>query len=449
MKRKIKVVDSIMGSGKTNASINYINRLDEDSHVLFVTPFLKECERVIDGCPFHNFIQPSNSEFGTKGRHFKHLLKKERNIVCTHALFSYIDDEIIEILHNSSYILILDEVLDVVSTYDIFKYFGNEMTEDEKTRCTIQDVDSLIFKGYINIRDDYSVEWSNDERANLKYYENMKNLANRGLLYYVNDTVLFWTFPIEVFEEGIFKDIYVLTYLFEYQIQAYYYRFHNIEWKYYHVETLNGVEKFVPTTNHNYEREWKNKVRSLIHIHDGDTMNKLGQPYISKRQIEQYSTLSLGWYQNHPEEYEEVERCIYNWLRKAPADKRMYTTFKQFNQCVKPRRVGATSFVPLNSKATNEYGDRTQCAYMVNRYVSPYMKQLFLAKGIEINEDLFALSEMIQWVWRSAIRNGEEIELYIPSLRMRTLFKQWLNDEEVGFSPFKQSEYFARDKKRG
>jgi len=36
------------------------------------------------------------------------------------------------------------------------------------------------------------------------------------------------------------------------------------------------------------------------------------------------------------------------------------------------------------------------------------------------------LSEMVQWVWRSAIREGNEIVLYVPSERMRNLFTNWL-----------------------
>ena len=46
----------------------------------------------------------------------------------------------------------------------------------------------------------------------------------------------------------------------------------------------------------------------------------------------------------------------------------------------------------------------------------------------EIDENKYALSEMIQWIWRSAIRNGEDIYIYIPSRRMRDLLLEWLND---------------------
>ena len=35
---------------------------------------------------------------------------------------------------------------------------------------------------------------------------------------------------------------------------------------------------------------------------------------------------------------------------------------------------------------------------------------------------------MIQWIWRSAIRDGKEVWVYVPSRRMRDLLRQWLLD---------------------
>jgi len=56
------------------------------------------------------------------------------------------------------------------------------------------------------------------------------------------------------------------------------------------------------------------------------------------------------------------------------------------------------------------------------------LKRYFEEHGCTVNEDRYALSEMVQWVWRSAIRDGKEISIYIPSLRMRTLLKDWLDE---------------------
>ena len=35
---------------------------------------------------------------------------------------------------------------------------------------------------------------------------------------------------------------------------------------------------------------------------------------------------------------------------------------------------------------------------------------------------------MLQFIWRSAIRDGNQITLYIPSDRMRWIFEEWLVD---------------------
>ena len=50
-------------------------------------------------------------------------------------------------------------------------------------------------------------------------------------------------------------------------------------------------------------------------------------------------------------------------------------------------------------------------------------------KGVSVEEEKYALSEMIQWIFRSAIRNGESIQIYIPSQRMRQLLIDWLNGD--------------------
>lgn len=42
----IKVVDSIMGSGKTSAAINLMNNASKDENFIFITPYLNEVERI-------------------------------------------------------------------------------------------------------------------------------------------------------------------------------------------------------------------------------------------------------------------------------------------------------------------------------------------------------------------------------------------------------------------
>jgi len=61
--------------------------------------------------------------------------------------------------------------------------------------------------------------------------------------------------------------------------------------------------------------------------------------------------------------------------------------------------------------------------------LNPVIKDYFYSHNVKVNEDLYALSELLQWIWRSDIRNGNKINIYIPSKRMRSIFIEWLNGE--------------------
>jgi len=90
-------------------------------------------------------------------------------------------------------------------------------------------------------------------------------------------------------------------------------------------------------------------------------------------------------------------------------------------------------FVPCNARATNKYRKRWALAYCCNIYFNPFLKAFFEAcpaGAIDLDEDAYALSCLIQWMFRSRIRDGEPIHIYIPSKRMRDLLNDWLLDNE-------------------
>ena len=113
-------------------------------------------------------------------------------------------------------------------------------------------------------------------------------------------------------------------------------------------------------------------------------------------------------------------------MMKSPANSRLWTVFADCKEEVGGSRY-SKSFLACNTRATNEYKDRTVLAYLVNRYRNPFFVRYFRYYGVETNNDIFALSEMLQWLWRSALRDGKHIILYIPSKRMRDLLKAWLD----------------------
>ena len=60
MTQNIKVVDAIMGAGKTSFAIQMMNER-KDVNWLYITPLLNECDRIVKACPKRKFVQPERS----------------------------------------------------------------------------------------------------------------------------------------------------------------------------------------------------------------------------------------------------------------------------------------------------------------------------------------------------------------------------------------------------
>ncbi len=90
-----------------------------------------------------------------------------------------------------------------------------------------------------------------------------------------------------------------------------------------------------------------------------------------------------------------------------------------------------TCYVACSCRATNDLDNKTTLIHAYNRYPPQTIRAYLEDYGFPIDIDQYALSEMIQWVWRSAIRKkeGGNIQLAILSDRMSDLFKAWLGSD--------------------
>lgn len=96
-----------------------------------------------------------------------------------------------------------------------------------------------------------------------------------------------------------------------------------------------------------------------------------------------------------------------------------------------------TGFEACNCRATNKHMGRANIAYPINWFFHPAIGDFFKEKGVlteegvKQQEEFFALTNMLQFVFRSRIRNGESINLYLPSERMRKILHNWLDGKIV------------------
>lgn len=396
---KIKVIDALCGQGKSKALINYINSCkDTGKKFMYVTPFLSETERIKSECSSLDFKTPESK--GSKIFSLKSLLSKQKNIVTTHSLFKKFDEETIDIAKLGDYTLVLDEVADVIEIPNISKY----------------DLDTLLEK-YVIVRENGQLEWvATEYRGEFAYY---KKQCEFGSLYLYSSNfkqapTLLWFFPVSIFKA--FKEVYILTYLFDAQIQKYYYNYHCLDFEHLYVKDFK-------TTKEPQEYDWS-EIKNLIHICDNKKLNTIG---------DDTGSLSLAWFQRNKNNVvmQTLKNNTYNYFRNISAtssDSNLWTTFKEYKTSL--RGKGYTKgFASLSMRATNMYSDKTTVAYLANRYMNPMIKNFFMSKGIKIDEDTYALSELIQFLFRSQIRTGNPINVYIPSSRMRNLLKSWIEQE--------------------
>jgi hypothetical protein len=407
---KINIVDARMGFGKTSFFINHINE-SKDGKFVYITPFLSEVKRIKDNCSDKKFKEPINFGNG-KQDNLHDLLANESNIVSTHALFRTSNKTTRQLVEMGEYTLILDEVMDVI----------------EQVKLKKNDLEDLKRLGYITVESDNRVIWN---EASVDYegaYDEIREMARNKSLYLISDVLLMWNFPTEVFES--FKEVYILTYMFDGQIQRYYYDMHDIDFEYCTItkDATSGEYKMVRVESMHNLRQYDcvDEIADKINILSNNKLNNIGDSEFA---------LSSTWYQNnyYTKVIDVLSNNVGNYFRhhygaRVKSKDLIWTTFKARQK--KLNGVGYTNgFIPCNIRATNDYGDRHYLAYCINVFLNPIVVNFFESHGVKVNEDTYALSEMLQWIWRSAIRNGESINIYIPSRRMRNLLEVYLGKD--------------------
>lgn len=422
---RIVVVDAICGKGKTQWALERIAKTSEK--FIYVTPYLEEVDRVINWCKEHQvqinepkYVQDKEKNKGklkrekeiiTKSEHFKKLLLSGKNIVTTHALLDRITLDMLDIIKEHNYTLYLDEVHEVIKSYSFSK----------------DDLKLLMEANCIEIdQETKQVHWVDTTYVDSRSaFIDFKNLCDLGAIYYYADNLYMWCFPISLFD--VVDKTIILTYLFEGQLQAFYYNMYKIKYVYRSVEydESNKCYKIIPFKKENIINDIK-EYAQYIDLYEG-IMN-----FISDK-----NTLTTSWYdraylEDKTKNMGNLKRLkghLLNWfgnIRKSKSEDNLWTTLKEYKHELKGNGY-TNGFLELNARATNYYKNRHNLAYMYNRYLRPFEKQFLQLKGVTVYEDLFALSELLQWIFRSAIREKETIYLYLPALRMRNLLKDWIN----------------------
>lgn len=397
-----------MGSGKSTMAINHINT-NPNKKFLCIVPLLKECERYEEKTSI-DIIDPE--KWGSKWKHFRWLVENDKNIVTTHALIQKMDLDMLELLKSKDYSLMIDECLDVLNTYKISK----------------DDLKIIFNEKLVSLDDDGFLVWNEDKKPYKGVYGDIKRLCSfKSLMGFKKDNtdelarILMWNFPVDFFK--CFDESYIFTYLWDGSIQKSYFDIHGIQYEKY---MLDENKELIPH-NRLLEYEKRKKTVDLINIYDGK-FNSIGM------KIGKSNPLSKSWYEDKRKKnlsiFNQLKKNTENYFRtitKTKSYHNMYTVFKPYCKYIKGEGY-AKGFVPCNARGTNEFREKKSLAYLINFFMQPDIKQFIDHYHIEFDEDLFSLSALLQWIWRSQIRDEQPVDIYIPSERMRTLLKVWMSE---------------------
>lgn len=437
---KFTIIDEIMGEGKTSRAFDEING-NPDKKYLFVTLLLDELERFEKACANVEILFPKEKdETASKFENFKKLIPYGQNIGITHVMFQMIDEETIGLLKQQNYILIIDETIDCIKVIQDISPFEIKVLFESG---------ALLFDQETN-----QVSWNNDEYPNIKGWCFLKEVELKKIKKWCDDGALsfepdqdttfkdykgkfIWMLPPNIF--SCFNEVRVLTYQFKDTFMELYLKINNFD---YEIQAMSAVD----------ENLKKEQIKKLITVVEGNYNKRLEglnltHSFYKALNAEDAKIIGMtcencirnikgkGNYQQDIKHY-VMWTCPKSAINKivgvGPTGQALRGRRKprHFNQHDHKSTEKNPTYMYSNARATNVYKHKTIALYLISRFMNPNLKNYFSKKIYNVTdgiEDRFALNELIQWVWRSAIREGKPITVFIASSRMRRLFMNWLD----------------------
>lgn len=410
MATKIEVLDAIMGSGKTQGIIKWM--LDNPNNkYLYISPMLTEVEeRIPKACEALEFTFPTTDEHGTKSKHLLALLKAGHNISFTHSLFSELSKHHLDQIKSQRYVMVIDEEVSLIEPYK-GKYKKGDILSLEAAKHIRVDEENLG-----------KVEWLWDEMEEGTQYSDLKRLCSIDMLYCSKRSrdMMVTQLPMALVESA--ERTIILSYLFKGSVMESFLKLKGLD-----VVDFTEVKlmKDTPTV--------LKQAKDLITFCNLPSTNA----------VKNYG-MTNTWYTTNgtKDQFKKLGGAIRSVYRKVGKDNLLLTmpkdsTLKEVKnkkntRLVIPKEVNIDNvFLYCGARATNDYAHKATVLHAYNRFVNTVVKAYLQDYGTELDaipdDDQFALSEMVQWVWRTRIRNDQPIDVYILPIRMEKLLKDWLD----------------------
>ena len=407
-----------MGSSKTNKIIEWIKNKPTEKFI-YVIPNLSELEDS-DNNPSRilsiGFVTPELSEeHKTKSDSLYSLLKQGANIACTQSLYKMLSKSHLELIKKHQYNVILDEELSLIDVYE---------------QASTSDLVSLLNDGKVKINEeDGMVEWCANEVVTKPYLDN----KHKHHLFYKHITSEYIYAGRCTVEDGVYqkvimvsqitkdlvacaKRIVVITYLFKGSILDAF-----LKIKGFNIVKFEDIGIIEPPL-----AEVVSRITLL--------------PY--EKQFSKFKLNSTWWKNASKEDISAIGKYIRRVADNHSDNKDLVMWTCPSGRVRSEAKSGTVNFVApkgyltdsngnkiwlgCSVRATNKYAHKKLAIHCFDRYPHTVIESYLEDYGVKIDREVFAISELLQWLFRSNCRLPDgSVTLAIASKRMYDLYVDW------------------------
>ena len=409
LRSKITLLDHPCGFGKTTSLLSVINS-QPDLKFLVVVNTLDEVDRIMLGVSQGRMFAPKDAleANANKGEQLEALLVANKSVVITHKLYEkagrLADGGLLQ-----DYSVIIDEVPNTIRALQTVKpesmkeiYLDKgflEMSRTAELRVTQKWVD-----GYDKFSDTLRSSIFNASRGRGLFYDGKGNLIT--------------SIPVSLFDYA--GSVTVLTFLSSGSLLT----------KFLELNGLKYETKTVPGAL----RAFKERALSLLTIQGLPALEKVPYSYskqtaytVSSKPARTTATALKNLRQRQLVDVDPGNILLtcskstwYKRSRKGDIDATKPGAFAKDS-----RLFSKVNWIPNTTRGTNKFGHCTHLIYLYEQNANPVLMNWMKLNDAKFRQQ-YAVTEMIQWIWRSQIRNGLPVTVYMPSKRMRDLLTSWL-----------------------
>ena len=409
LRSKITLLDHPCGFGKTTSLLSVINS-QPDLKFLVVVNTLDEVDRIMLGVSQGRMFAPKDAleANANKGDQLEKLLVAKKSVVITHKLYEkagrLADGGLLR-----DYSVIIDEVPNTISALPAVKpesmkeiYLDKgflEMSPTAELRVTQKWID-----GYDKFSDTLRSSIFNASLGRGLFYDGKGNLIT--------------SIPVSLFDYA--GSVTVLTFLSSGSLLT----------KFLELNGLKYETKTVPGAL----RAFRERALSLLTIQALPALEKVPYSYskqktytVSSKPARTTATALKNLKQRQLVDIDPGNILLtcsksawYKSSRRGDIDVTRPGPFAKNS-----RLFSKANWIANTTRGTNNYSHCTHLIYLFEQNVNPVLMNWMKVNDAEFRQQ-YAVTEMIQWIWRSQIRNGLPVTVYMPSKRMRDLLTSWL-----------------------